>query len=94
MSIEIKAQLGVDKATAYACLKLVELYANSHNVDVIIHECKDGNIELYFEGKHGGGDIVNVDDVIKAVDKHTDDEGKLDDDITCILEGIKRGMIL
>lgn len=27
-------------------------------------------------------------DVVKAIDEHTDDNGKLDDDITCILEGI------
>ena len=27
-------------------------------------------------------------EVVKAVNKHTDDNGKLDDDITCILEEI------
>ena len=27
-------------------------------------------------------------EVVKAVDEHTDDEGKLDDDITCILEEV------
>ena len=29
------------------------------------------------------------DDVIKAVDKHTNDDGMLDDDISCILEEVK-----
>ena len=28
-------------------------------------------------------------DVVKAVDKHTNDDGTLDDDITCILEEVK-----
>ena len=28
-------------------------------------------------------------DVVSAVDKHTDDDGLLDDDITCILEEVK-----
>lgn len=27
-------------------------------------------------------------DVVKAIDDHTDDNGKLDDDITCILEEV------
>lgn len=30
--------------------------------------------------------LLCEDDVIKAVDKHTNDDGSLDDDITCILE--------
>ena len=31
---------------------------------------------------------IDADDVIKAVDKHTNNDGVLDDDITCILEEI------
>lgn len=88
MSFEIKASLGVDKATAYACLKLVERYVNSNNVDVIGYRNMDGNVEFHFSDE--SGDMVSLQDVIKAVDAHTDDEGKLDDDITCILEHIER----
>lgn len=33
--------------------------------------------------------LLCEDDVIKAVDKHTNDDGSLDDDITCILEEVK-----
>ena len=33
--------------------------------------------------------ILLEDDVIKAVDKHTNDDGSLDDDISCILEEVK-----
>lgn len=32
-------------------------------------------------------------DVIRAVDRHTNDDSKLDDDITCILEEIKSPFI-
>ena len=33
--------------------------------------------------------LLCEDDVIKAVDKHTNDDGSLDDDINCILEEVK-----
>ena len=33
--------------------------------------------------------LLCEDDVIKAVDKHTKDDGSLDDDISCILEEVK-----
>lgn len=33
--------------------------------------------------------LLCEDDVIKAVDKHTNNDGTLDDDITCILEEVK-----
>ena len=33
--------------------------------------------------------VLCEDDVIKAVDKHTNDDGNLDDDISCILEEVK-----
>lgn len=34
------------------------------------------------------GDAISRQDVVKAVDKHTNDDGTLDDDITCILEDV------
>lgn len=33
--------------------------------------------------------LLCEDDVIKAVDRHTNDDGTLDDDISCILEEVK-----
>lgn len=33
--------------------------------------------------------LLREEDVIKVVDKHTNDDGSLDDDITCILEEVK-----
>lgn len=32
--------------------------------------------------------LLSEDDVIKSVDRHTKDDGRLDDDITCILEEV------
>ena len=34
--------------------------------------------------------LLCEEDIIKAVDKHTKEDGTLDDDISCILEEIKK----
>lgn len=83
-TIEIKTILGVDRTTAIACLKLVELYVNTKHTNIVVNTCMDGSLEFHFDDE--SGDMVSIEDVVKAVDAHTDDEGKLDDDITCILE--------
>ena len=85
-TIKIKTILGVDRTTAIACLKLVELYVNTKHTNIVVNTCMDGSLEFHFDDE--GGDMVSIEDVVKAVDAHTDDEGKLDDDITCILERI------
>ena len=33
--------------------------------------------------------LLREEDIVRAVDKHTNDNGSLDDDITCILEEVK-----
>lgn len=38
--------------------------------------------------------LVSVADVIRAVDRHTNDDGTLDDDITCILEEVPTKVIV
>ena len=38
--------------------------------------------------------LLCEDDVIKVVDKHTNDDGSLDDDISCILEEVKDVVIV
>lgn len=35
--------------------------------------------------------LLSEEDVVKAVDKHTNDDGRFDDDITCILEEVPTG---
>ena len=32
--------------------------------------------------------LLKCEDVVKAIDEHTKDDGRLDDDITCILEEV------
>lgn len=42
----------------------------------------------------GKSRLLNEEDVIKAVDRHTNDNGVLDNDINCILEEVKENKIL
>lgn len=37
--------------------------------------------------------LLKYEDVIKAVDEHTNDDGRLDDDITCILEKYRHSIL-
>ena len=49
------------------------------------------NIERNSGGMIERGDrmkLLKYEDVVKAVDEHTNDDGRLDDDITCILEEV------
>ena len=32
--------------------------------------------------------LLKYEDVVKAIDEHTNDDGRLDDDITCVLEEV------
>ena len=47
--VEVKASITVAKNTAEACLKLVELYINQNNVELIGNAKEDGTIEFYFQ---------------------------------------------
>ncbi|MDO4472405.1 MAG: hypothetical protein Q4C17_04495 [Bacillota bacterium] len=49
ITVEVKANMTVDKTTAEACLKLVELYINQNDVDLIGNTKIDGTIELNFQ---------------------------------------------
>lgn len=49
ITVEVKANMTVDETTAEACLKLVELYINQNDVDLIGNTKIDGTIELNFE---------------------------------------------
>ena len=37
--------------------------------------------------------LLSEDDVVKVIDQHTKDDGRLDDDITCILEEVQTANI-
>lgn len=49
MTVEVKAQLIVDKETAETCLKMVELYCNQTSSLIIANRGIDGTMRLNFE---------------------------------------------
>lgn len=52
ITVEVKANMNVDKTTAETCLKLVELYINQNGVDLIGNTKIDGTIGLVFEERN------------------------------------------
>lgn len=49
--VNVKTDLTVDKKTAEVCLKLVELYVNHNNVNILADRKEDGSLEFHFETK-------------------------------------------
>ena len=49
LTLEVKAKLTVDRATAEACLKMVELYVNSSGVNVMVDRLENGELKFYYE---------------------------------------------
>ena len=49
LTIEVKAKLTVDKATAEACLKMVELYVNSNGINLMVDKSENGEVQFYYE---------------------------------------------
>ena len=47
--VEVKAKMTVDRATAEACLKMVELYVNSSGVNVMADKLESGELKFYDE---------------------------------------------
>ena len=47
--VEVKAKMTVDRATAEACLKMVELYVNSNSVNVVADKSEDGELKFRYE---------------------------------------------
>ena len=54
LTIEVKAKLTVDKATAEACLKMVELYVNANSVNLMADKSEDGEVQFYYEPINAG----------------------------------------
>ena len=46
--VEVKAKMTVDRATAEACLKMVELYVNSNGVNVMVDKLESGELKFYY----------------------------------------------
>ena len=49
LEIEVKAKMTVDRATAEACLKMVELYVNSNPVNLMADKSENGEVHFYYE---------------------------------------------
>lgn len=49
LTLEVKAKLTVDRETAEACLKMVELYVNSNSVNVVAEKSENGELKFYYE---------------------------------------------
>ena len=49
LTFEVKAKLTVDRATAEACLKMVELYVNSSGINVMADKLESGELKFYYE---------------------------------------------
>ena len=49
LTLEVKAKLTIDRATAETCLKMVELYANSSGVNVMADRLENGELKFYYE---------------------------------------------
>ena len=58
LEIEVKAKMTVDRATAEACLKMVELYVNSNCVNVMVDKLESGELKFYYEPFDGSNGAV------------------------------------
>lgn len=47
--VEVKAKMTVDRATAEACLKMVELYVNSNAVNLVGDKSENGEVQFHYE---------------------------------------------
>ena len=47
--VEVKAKMTVDRATAEACLKMVELYVNSNAVNLVGDKSENGEVQFRYE---------------------------------------------
>lgn len=56
--VEVKAKMTVDRATAEACLKMVELYVNSNGVNVMVDKLESGELKFYYEPFDGSNGAV------------------------------------
>ena len=49
LTLEVKAKLAIDRATAEACLKMVELYVNSNPINLMADKSENGELKFYYE---------------------------------------------
>lgn len=66
ITIDVKANLNVDRRTAETCLRLVEIFCNAKRIGVIGHRGEDGYTTFEFEDKLCGVSKETL-DAIKAI---------------------------
>ena len=49
LTVEVKAKISVDRRTAEACLKLVEMYINESGAMIIANKLENGEVALHYE---------------------------------------------
>ena len=59
--VEVKAKMTVDRATAEACLKMVELYVNSNPVKLMGDKSENGEVQFYYEPINTGDGRCRLD---------------------------------
>ena len=59
--VEVKAKMTVDRATAEACLKMVELYANSNGINLMADKSENGEVQFYYEPINTGDGRCRLD---------------------------------
>lgn len=47
--VKVKAKITVDRETAEACLKMVELYVNSNSVNLVCDKSENGEVQFRYE---------------------------------------------
>ena len=47
--MEVKAKITVDRATAEACLKMVELYVNNNGINLMADKSENGEVQFHYE---------------------------------------------
>ena len=58
ITVDVKAKLSVDRKTAETCLRLLEIYVNENNVDIIGHRKEDGTQEFEFDKRTAFGEFI------------------------------------
>lgn len=54
LKVTIDARVSVDKKTAEACLALIELYVNEHDVNIIGERSENGEVSFHFTNSRNG----------------------------------------
>ena len=74
ITIDVKANLNVDRRTAETCLRLVEIFCNATTTNVIGHRGEDGYTTFEFERKSSTGISKETLDAINAIGRKTHGE--------------------